>query len=312
MKIGFFGTPHIAAYCLEKLIEKFSIVFAVTPEDKPVGRSGKLVPPMVKETALKYNIPVFQPEKLKEDDFIGEIQSFSADIYIVVAYGKLIPPEIFEYPPLGTINLHPSLLPKYRGAAPIPWVIMNGEVETGVTIQRINEKMDAGDIILQKKITLDNMINAEKLYNDVLPIGADLLIEAINQLSAGMANPVKQKDEEASFCKKITRETAKISWNNTGESIHNQVRGLNPKPIAWTTFRGANLKIFATSPVHEIIDFNQKLVPGELAAYQKKRLLTGTGDGILEIHELQPETKSKMNAASFINGYRLTNSDCFV
>lgn len=311
MKLGFFGTPLIASYCMEALLKRHSVMFAVTPEDKPVGRSGKLVPPHLKETALKHNIPVFQPVTLKDADFIEKIKSFSADIYVVVAYGKLIPREIFDTPRFGTINLHPSLLPKYRGAAPIQWALINGESKTGVTVQLINEKMDAGDIVIQKQIVLDEMINAEQLYNAVLPIGAELLNEALKLFESGTASTVKQDESKASFCGKITRETAMIDWNNTSANIHNLVRGLSPKPAAWTSFRGMNFKIFSTSLFHESIEIDRKAAAGELFIYQKKRLLAETEAGLLEILELQPEAKSKMTAAAFINGYRITAGDCF-
>ncbi|MDR3238192.1 MAG: methionyl-tRNA formyltransferase [Spirochaetia bacterium] len=312
MKIGFWGTPRIASYCLEALRANHEIRFVVTPPDKYAGRNNRLTPPSAKQTALKWNIPVLQPEKLKDSSFIDKIAAFNADIFVVVAYGKLIPPEIFNHPPLKTINLHPSLLPKYRGAAPIPWVIINGEKETGITVQLINEKMDAGDIVLQKKIPLDDMISAEDLYNMVLPKGAALIDEAIKLLASGTHTPIKQSDDDATFCGKITRDTARINWNSPARSIHNLVRGLNPKPAAWTTFRGSDIKIFGTAVLEGAPELEKIPEAGEIIRYQKKRVIAGTSSLLLEILELQPEAKKRMNALSFINGYRLEGESRFI
>ncbi|MCL2025337.1 MAG: methionyl-tRNA formyltransferase [Leptospirales bacterium] len=311
MKIGFWGTPDIASYCIEALHINHEICFVVTQPDKPAGRNNVLTPPQAKETALKLDIPVLQPETLKDNSFLEKIKKFDADIFVVVAYGKLIPPAIFNAPPLKTINLHPSLLPKYRGAAPIQWALINGETETGVTVQMINEKMDAGDIVVQEKITLDDMMNADDLYNQALPIGVKLLNRAIELIASGRTDFEKQKDEEATFCKKITRDTAKINWNEPAYAIHNLVRGLAAKPAAWTLFRGTSMKIFRTTVV-KIEELQETLTPGEIIRYQKKRLIAGTGSGLLEIIELQPETKKKLDAASFINGYDLKNDSRFM
>ena len=310
MKIGFWGTPAIASYCIEALYTNHEICFIVTQPDKPAGRNNILTPPQAKETALKLGIPVLQPETLKENPFLEKITEFNADIFVVVAYGKLIPSEIFNAPPLKTINLHPSLLPKYRGAAPIQWALINGETETGVTVQMINEKMDAGDIVVQEKIALDDTMNSDDLYNKALPIGTKLLNHAIELIASGFSDFEKQKDEEATFCGKITRGTAKINWNEPAYTIHNLVRGLAPKPAAWTLFRGAVMKIFRTAPI-KTVELREIPAPGEIIRYQKKRLIAGTGSGLLEIIELQPETKKKMDAASFINGYNLENVSNF-
>ncbi|MCL1910752.1 MAG: methionyl-tRNA formyltransferase [Leptospirales bacterium] len=311
MKIGFWGTPDIASYCIEALRINHEICFVVTQPDKPAGRNHILKPPQAKETALKLNIPVLQPDDLKEGSFLERITKFNADIFVVVAYGKLIPAKIFNAPPFKTINLHPSLLPKYRGAAPVQWALINGETETGVTVQMINEKMDAGDIVLQKKIALDDTMNSDDLYNKALPIGAKLLNQAIELIGSGRSDFEKQKDEEATFCGKITRDTAKINWNEPAYQIHNLIRGLSPKPAAWTLFRGTTLKIFKTAPV-KAAEIQETPAPGEIIRYQKKRLAAGTGSGLLEIIELQPETKKKMDAASFINGYSLKNVSHFM
>lgn len=301
MKIGFFGTPEIGAYCLEKLKERHEVVFAAAPKDKPSGRSRHTAFAPVKAKAIEYEIPMLQPDKLTASDFKG----FGADIFVVVAYGKLIPAEVFNLPPLGTVNLHPSLLPKYRGAAPIQWALINGERETGISVQLINEKLDAGDIIIQKRVNIDENINAEELYGLIIPQGAELLLEAVELLAAGRASRKKQNEEEATFCGKITRYTAKVDWLDSASNIHNLIRGLFPKPAAWTEFKGSEIKLLKAAPFP--LKFSHSLEAGELCIYEKKRLIAGTGAGLLELLELRPETKKTMSAADFINGYRLSN-----
>ena len=307
--IGFFGTPEIASFCLDGLAGTYSVSFVVTGEDKPVGRHQKLMFSPVKQVALRHNIPVLQPAKLRDPDVIGQVNSYNADIYIVVAYGKIIPRVIFDFPRLKTINLHPSLLPRYRGAAPLQWALICGEPFTGITVQRINEELDAGDIILQEKIALTGDMTAGDLCEIVMPLGLRLISEAIELLSSGNAQCTPQVQENATYCGKITRELACIDWSWKAADIHNLVRGLNPKPGTSTIFRGKNVKIWKTAPFSESGDFSLK--PGEVAIFAKKRLLAGTSDGYVEIISLQPETKKVMDALSFINGYRIGKGECF-
>jgi methionyl-tRNA formyltransferase len=316
MKIGFFGTPEIAAYYLDMLCKTHEVVFAVTGEDKPKGRHGTPAYSDVKKIAVEKQIPVFQPSRLPDNDFTKQIADKNADVFVVVAYGKILPAQIFNMPPLRTVNVHPSLLPKYRGAAPIQWALINGESETGITIQFINEKLDAGDILLQKKFPLNIDMTTEDLYKIVLPLGFDLLKQALDMLKSGNAKPNKQNDAEATFCGKISRETAKIDWKKSSEEIHNLVRGLNPKPAAWSEFKGKNIKIYKTKLLTiDLIDsikenIGTELYPGFLTGY-KKRLIAGTGNGFVEILSLQPETKKIMDGLSFNNGYRIASGDFF-
>lgn len=307
MKVGFFGTPGIASYVLEQLCCRYQVVFLVSPEDKRCGRDLKFRNCAAKETAICHDVPVLQPKSLKDPEFAETLKTFGADIFVVVAYGKLIPASIFNIPPCGTINLHPSLLPKYRGAAPVQWALMNGETVTGVTVQMINEELDAGDIVLSREIAIDENMTAGELYELVLPMGAELIAGAVELLCSGQTGALKKQDHtQATHCGKIDNETARIDWNKSAASIHNLVRGLNPKPVAWTTFRGKHVKVWETRIFRE----DQAAPgPGELVVHHKKRLLTGTGDGILELVSLQPETKKRMDALAFINGYRLTPSE---
>jgi methionyl-tRNA formyltransferase len=308
MKVGFFGTPDIASSVLKRLCREHEVVFLVAPEDKKCGRNLHLRNCSAKELALCENIPVLQPGSLKDPGFTEVLKSYDAGIFVVVAYGKLIPRSVFALPPLGTINLHPSLLPLYRGAAPVEWALINGERETGVTVQMINEKLDAGDIVMQERISLDDTITAGGLYDLVMPLGEELVLKSIDLLSRGEAHLIIQDHDRATYCPKIDRQTAEIKWDKSVFEIHNLVRGLNPKPSAWTTFRDMSIKIWRTLPVKgETV----ALEPGELVIYHKKRLLAGTGNGVIEILEIQPENKKRMDGLAFINGYRLSENEVF-
>ncbi len=309
MKIGFFGTPEIAAYCLKGLSEKHEIVFVVTGEDKEIGRNRKVKFNPVKALALEIGTEILQPQSLKNQDFFDSIKNTDVDIFVVVAYGKIIPKNIFEIPKFKTINLHPSKLPKYRGAAPIQTALIDGLTETGITVQLINEKMDAGDIVLQESIKLDSEMNSVDLYDVVLPMGVNMLTEALDLFESGDVCLVKQNEENVTFCSKINRDKAHIDWKKSAIEIHNLVRGLNPKPVAWSTFRDANIKIWKTVIPNNIEELSLEI--GVVAKYQKKRLLVGTGDGLLEILKIQPQTKKEMDAMAFINGSRLEVGEHF-
>ncbi len=301
MKAGFFGTPHIASYCLEKLLEEYSIEFVVTSPDKPAGRGRKLRPSQVKELAMEKGIPVLQPQTLGDPSLPGQLEEFKCDIFVVVAYGKLIPEKIFNIPPLGTINLHPSLLPDYRGAAPIQWALINGEEKTGVTVQKISRELDAGDILMQDEIDVSLDMTAADLYDIVLPLGAEMLKNTMAGLGDGTIEPLPQDHSKATYCGKIDTETTRINWEDDPLSIHNLVRGLNPRPAAWTTFREKRMKIWRTMPVDD--DMSGDSAPGTIHVLPGKRLAAQTGKGLLEISILQPETKKVMDGRSFINGY---------
>ncbi|MCL1833790.1 MAG: methionyl-tRNA formyltransferase [Leptospirales bacterium] len=309
MRVGFFGTPDIASHMLKRLCREHDVLFLVAPEDKGRGRNLKVTVCSSKEIAESEDIPVLQPKSLKNQEFVEELKKFNADIFIVVAYGKLIPESVFTLPRYGTINLHPSLLPKYRGAAPVEWAIINGEKETGVTVQMINEELDAGDIIAQEKIQLNNSITSGELYEIVNSIGEELLLKSVEILSDGRDRLIPQDHSKATYCGKIDRDTALIDWNKSSSEIHNLIRGLNPKPAAWTNFRNMNMKIWKTA------EFNNNeisLKPGQILKHNKKQLIAGTGSGILEILEIQPENKKRMDGLSFINGYRLAENEFFM
>ncbi|MBN1531054.1 MAG: methionyl-tRNA formyltransferase [Spirochaetes bacterium] len=302
MRIGFFGTPELAARCLRYLHERHSILFLVTGEDKKTGRHQRLQHPAAKAAALELGIPVLQPVSVRDDGFISRLKEFDADIYVIVAYGRIIPRSIFDHPPLKTVNLHPSLLPRYRGAAPIEWAVMQGEEVTGITVQLINEKLDAGDIVLQERIPVPPDFTAGDLYDTVMAEGGALLHRSMEMLAEGAGEPVGQDESAATYCGKIDRDTARIDWTRGAVRIHNLVRGMNPKPVAWTTFRSKQARIWKTAPFTEPPE--RAKLPGELARFGRKRLLVGTGDGMLEILRIQPENRDVMDGLSFLNGYR--------
>lgn len=301
LKIGFFGTPEIASYCLEKIIQNFTVVFAVTQEDKPQGRSKTPVKPPVKQIAEQNGITVLQPHSIKDESFISSLAAYGADLFVIVAYGKIIPSSIITMPRLQTINLHPSLLPKYRGAAPVESSLRDGAASSGITVQYINERLDAGDIICQTKFDIPENYTAEDMYAMILPRGAELLVQAINGLDDGTLKPVPQNENDATYCGKFSKETAEINWNSPSSSIHNQIRAFNPKPIAWTMFRSSVLRVWE-SVLPDDCDIRPSA--GEFAVYRKKRLIAGTSDGIIELLVVQPEGKKVMTADAFINGYK--------
>jgi methionyl-tRNA formyltransferase len=308
MNIGFFGTPELAARVLAGLAREHRVCFAVTAEDKRAGRNRELQFCPAKSEALRLGIPVLQPLSLKEPPFLDELAAYGAEAFVVVAYGSLIPRAVFAHPRLGTLNLHPSLLPRYRGAAPIQWCLINGETETGITVQLINEKLDAGDIVVQERVPVPPDMTAGDLMEIASSTGAGLISRALGLLESGAA-AVTQDESLATYCGKIDRDTAVIDWKRQPHEIHNLVRGLNPKPVAFTGFRGEQVRIWRTAPVTG--EAPGAPVPGVLVRLQKKRLFVGAGGGFVEILELQPANKKVMNAGAFINGYRLAPDDRF-
>ncbi len=310
MRTGFFGTPELAARVLSGLAESHEICFAVTAPDRESGRNRSMRPCAAKIRALELGIPVLQPEGLKAPDCMGAIRGFQADIFVVVAYGNLIPRQVFELPPLGTINLHPSLLPKYRGAAPIQWSLMHGETETGITVQLINERLDAGDIVIQERVPVDTAVTAADLMEIVSSRGAGIIGRAITLLASGDARPMSQDESSATYCGKIDREMARIRWHEPAAAIHNLVRALNPKPVAFSEFRGEPLKIWKTA-IPSSGEVSGDAMPGSIVIHGKKRLLAAAGDGPIEILSLQPANRKVMDAISFINGFHPVSGDRF-
>ena len=301
MNIVFMGTPDFAVPCLEKLIEAGHNVSGVfTQPDKPVGRKLVLTPPQVKKTALKYNIPVYQPEKIKNSDSVDIIKKLAPDIIVVVAYGKILPAEILNIAPYGCVNVHASLLPKYRGAAPIQWAVLNGDSKTGVCIMQMDEGLDTGDIILKKETEIGENETSAELFDRLSVIGADALIEALDMIENGSAVAEKQEPGEYQYARMIGRDLCPIDWSDNANAVHNKVRGLQTWPVAITKINGKNVKIHRT-----VLSDKTGINCGEVID-NKNNLVVCCGDGkCVEILSLQPEGKKVMDTKSFLQGNKV-------
>lgn len=308
MKILFMGTPDFARESLEKLYNLgYEISGVVTTPDVPKGRGMKLVPCPVKEFAVSKNLKLFQPEKLKE--IIDEIAQMELDLIIVVSYGKILPKSILDLPKYGVINVHPSLLPKYRGAAPIQWAVLNGDKTTGITIMQMNEAMDAGDIILQKEVEIEDNETFGELWDRLSKISSEMLIEALNQLENGTIKFTKQPDE-FTLAPKIEKEMAKINWNNMDSNkIKNLVRGLNPYLGAYSFLEQRKMKFWKVETVNSI---NSNEIPGTvIMSDAKKGLFIKTLDGAISVLEIQGENSKKMPILDFLRGNKIEIGENF-
>lgn len=300
------GTPQFAVPSLRKLYEAgYNIVAVVTAPDKPAGRGMQLTESAVKKYAVEKNLKILQPEKLKDPAFIEELKSLKADVQVVVAF-RMLPEVVWNMPPMGTINLHASLLPQYRGAAPINWAIINGEKQTGVTTFKLKHDIDTGNILLQEKIEITENETAGTLHDKMMNIGAELLLQTINGLAKGNIEGIVQssssifKDGTLHHAPKIFTETCEINWNNNTNSIHNLIRGLSPYPAAFTFLQGKKLKIFSAE---KEID-NKVNGPGKIFTDNKTFLKFSTNDGFISLKEIQLEGKKKMNTEDFLRGWR--------
>lgn len=300
MRIIFMGTPEFAVPSLKILVEnKFNIVAVITAPDKPAGRGNKLQMSEVKQYALSQDLPILQPTNLKDPEFIETLRSYQADLQVIVAF-RMLPEVVWSMPPLGSFNLHASLLPKYRGAAPINWAIINGETETGVTTFFLKHEIDTGNIIFQEKEPIYFEDTAGSLYERLMHKGANLVLKTVQAIEKGNVQTYEQVGE-VSHAPKIFRETCQINWNLTPLQIYNFVRGLAPYPGAWTWLKGKNCKIFRVSP--QILDWTQTAEIGNFHA-EGKKLACKSREGWIEIQELQLEGKKRMNAQEFLNGFR--------
>ncbi|MEO6288132.1 MAG: methionyl-tRNA formyltransferase [Dyadobacter sp.] len=302
LRIIFMGTPEFAVPSLQSLVEHHSNVVAViTVPDKPAGRGQKQTKSPVKIYAEAQGIPVLQPEKLKNPEFLEELRSLNADLQVVVAF-RMLPEVVWSMPTKGTFNLHSSLLPQYRGAAPINWAVINGETETGVTTFFIEKDIDTGKIIFQEKESIHPDDDAGTLYERLMQLGAQLVVKTVDAITEGNY-PQEPQDETENIksAPKIFRETCEINWNRPTEDIHNFVRGLSPYPAAWATLNGLSCKVFKTKPV----EFSGEAQPGEFATDHKSYLNFRTSDGWLSIETLQLEGKKRMDIGDFLRGNRL-------
>lgn len=302
MKLIFMGTPDFAVPCLESLIHAGHDVLGVfTQPDKPVGRKQVMTPPDVKVCALRHGLTVYQPQSLKDGTAMEIIRSLKPDAIIVAAYGKILPKEMLDFPRYGCINVHGSLLPKYRGAAPIQWSVINGDAETGVTVMQMAEGVDTGDMLMKRAIPIGIDDTAESMFEKLASLGGKAIVEALDKLENGELIPEKQDDHLSSHAPMLSKEIALIDWKKGGDAVHNLVRGLYSWPIAYTILNGKKLKILRTSPCKTSGE------AGEILALDP--LTVGCGDGSVIIHELQLEGKKRMDAKSFLVGHRLCAGD---
>lgn len=299
-KIIFMGTPDFSVPILSALVDNgYEVIAVVTQPDRPVGRKKTLTPPPVKVEAAKRGIPVYQPEKIKRPEELAPILALQPDLVVTAAFGQILPNELLEAPKYGCINVHASLLPELRGGAPIHYSILQGKEKTGITIMYMAQRLDAGDILTQAEVEITEEDNVGTLHDKLSDIGCNLLLETLPQLIAGKLTPVAQDEEKATFAPNIKREQEKIDWSNTGEEIYNQIRGLNPWPVAYTLWNELPLKIWG-SKKHPTTN---EATPGTVLEIEKDGIVIATGNKTaIKITELQPAGKKRMPAAQFLQG----------
>lgn len=306
MKIVYMGTPDFAVAPLEAILEAGHEVSAVvTQPDKQRGRGKEVQMTPVKECALRHGIPVFQPVKIKEKEAVEQLSSYPADIFVVAAFGQLLSEEILNMPRFGCINIHASLLPAYRGAAPIQWVILNGEKETGVTIQQMEKGLDTGDMLLKTVVPIDAKETGESLHDKLMEAGAALVVDALSKIEKGEVIPQKQDDGLSSYASKLTKSMGRIDWKKDAKELERLVRGLNSWPSAYTFYRGKTLKIWESDVIEEPEDGKEENQPGCVAGVEKDYFDVATGKGILRIRSLQLEGKRRMTVREFLAGYEI-------
>lgn len=301
LKIVFMGTPGFAVESLKILVENgYDIVGVITATDKWGGRGNKtLMESAVKKYAVSQGLKVMQPKNLKAPEFVEELRDLKADLQVVVAF-RMLPVVVWDMPRLGTMNLHGSLLPKYRGAAPINWAVMNGEKETGVTTFFLKHKIDTGDILMMKKMPIGADETVGEVHDRMMVLGAETILKSVQMAESGDYELIPQKNEEATKAPKIYTETCEINFNQSTDKLHNFIRGLSPYPAAWTRLDGLKLKIYRVSK--EIIQ--PSIEPGKFICNNKDSLKFATNDGFIHIHDLQLQGKKRMDIKSFLNGYK--------
>lgn len=302
MRVLFMGTPDIATGCLQKLIdEKYDIIGVVTQPDKPQNRGKKLGMPPVKELALKYDIPVYQPIKARDEEFVATLKELNPDIIVVVAFGQILPKSILDIPKFGCINVHVSLLPKYRGAAPINWVIINGEEKTGVSTMFMDEGLDTGDVILQSEFALDDEITAGELHDKMTVEGAKVLCETLDLIKEGKAPRTPQNHDEFSYAPIMDKNLGHVDFSKSAKEVHNLVRGVNPWPSAYTNYMDKKMKVWKT----KVLDEKSSKEPGTILKVDQDGIKVATKDNVILISEIQMPNKKRMEVKEFIKGNTL-------
>lgn len=299
MKIVFMGTPDFAVPSLETLINKFDVKAVFTQPDRPKGRGKKMAVSAVKECALKYDIPIYQPVKLKNDEeCIEAIKSIDPDFIVVVAFGQLLTKEVLDIPKYGCVNLHGSLLPKYRGAAPINFSIINGEKVSGNTTMLMDVGLDTGDMLLKDEVPIHDDMTAGELHDALMERGGDLLVKTLEGLYDGKIEPIVQNDDESTYASKLDKTIAKIDWAKSSRDIHNQIRGMNPWPVAYTTYKGQMMKIYKSS----IVSDNSNKTPGTILKADKSGILVKAGKDSVLLNQIQFPNGKPMKVKDYMNG----------
>ncbi|MCM1363886.1 MAG: methionyl-tRNA formyltransferase [Faecalibacterium sp.] len=302
MKIAFMGTPDFAVDCLKALAEsEHEIVGVFCQPDKPVGRKQELKMPDVKVEALKHDLKIFQPTSLRNGKGVEILKEIDPELVVVVAYGKLLPDDFLKYPKYGCINIHASILPKYRGASPIHWAVINGDSETGVTAMQMDEGLDTGDILLVSKMAIGENDTTEDMYEKLAPLGAKTLMETISLIEKDELKPIKQNDAEASNVGLLTKEMSVIDWNDTAEKIHNKIRGLYSWPGTSTKLAGKILKIHSAV----LSDIKGNNIPGAIVDCSGKLVICCGDNNCIELKTVQLEGKKRMDTSTFLNGVRI-------
>lgn len=302
MRVIFMGTPDFSVGTLEALIQAgHQVVLAVTQPDKPKGRGGKMQFPPVKETALEHGIPVFQPRKVREPENIEELKKYQADVIVVVAFGQILPREILELTPYGCINVHASLLPSYRGAAPIQWAVINGEAVSGVTTMQMDEGLDTGDMLLKTEVPLEPKETGGSLHDKLAAAGASLCVRTLKALEEGTVTPKKQGESPTAYASMLKKEMGEIRWEEPAISIERLIRGLNPWPSAYTGWQDKTMKIWEA----EVLEEDSGQEPGTVVRVDKDGFLVQTGKGLLKVTALQIPGKKRMEADAFLRGYSM-------
>ena len=300
MRVVFMGTPDIAATCLKRILaDGFDVVGVYTQPDRPKNRGMKLFPSPVKEVALEHGLPVFQPENFREDETVQQLAELKPDVVAVVAYGRILPQRVLDVAPLGFINIHASLLPRYRGSAPYQWAVLDGLQETGVSAMYLCREMDAGDVIDVAKTPIDPNETAGMLLDRLAVLGAELLSSTLSKVEKGEAKGIPQDESLVCYAPMLDKSMCPIDFTKTAQQVHNQVRGLHPWPVATTCIGGKNMKI------HETVLVDGKGEPGQILGLTKTGLVIACGEGAVEIRSLQAEGGKRMGAVDYFRGHPL-------
>lgn len=306
MKVIFMGTPDFSVGTLAALVEAgHEVVLAVTQPDKPKGRGKEMQYTPVKEYALEKGIPVYQPEKVRRPECIEELKKYQADVCVVIAFGQILPKEILEMTPYGCINVHASLLPKYRGAAPIQWAIINGESISGVTTMQMDEGLDTGDMLEKAEVPLGEKITGGELHDLLAEAGAKLCVQTLEKLEKGKLKPEKQGETPTAYARMLDKKLGNIDWTRPAVEIERLIRGLNPWPSAYTTWNEKTMKIWDA----DVVDEEKTAEPGTIIEVTKQTFSVQTGEGALRINELQIPGKKKMSADAFLRGYQVKTGE---